>query len=704
METNDELKHLQLENKKLRREVKRLEKNTELLRIANEQAARTQAYIRKDSMRQAFYNDQLLKTSPYLLMLTNAELTTVMTSDVFFAYTDAFTKEMIERGVPLRDAMAAILAGDDLEKLLQKCEEAVQGMDVEPYLLRTFIDGEKTDWHITIKRMIDNNVNVGINILFVDMTEIVDAMERAEEADRAKSNFLANMSHEIRTPMNAISGMTEFILRDSSDEVAKRHATMIKSASKTLLAIINDILDFSKIESGKMELIEDTYQMASLINDVAVMTEIRLAKKPVKLKSEIDPDIPNLLIGDEVRLKQILINLLGNAVKFTNHGEITLKMGSEKVDDSQCRITVAVSDTGIGIRESDLGSIFSSFTQVDTKRNRSVEGTGLGLAISQRLIRMMGGTIQVESVYGKGTTFSFDILSRVESWERVGKIEERIHNVTETAFQVNFSAPDARILVVDDNEMNLDVVEGILAPYDIKIVRALSGAESMVKFSQQEFDIIFMDHMMPVMDGVEAMKKIRKMPGGKETAIIALTANALSGAAMEYKALGFQDFLAKPIEPQDMDRILRRYLPEEIIQPVDETALSSSKSAPETVVGMPAVASTEVAIDIEKGLKYCMGNKKFYRKMLKAFAQNEKIRDLETLFGAKDWDNYRIAVHSVKGNALTIGAVSISEHAKALEFAVKEDRIPYIEENHAAFLVEYRTIVEALRGGFYQDE
>ncbi len=713
MDVNDEIKQIQLENKKLRREVKRLTKNADLLRIANEQAVRTQAYIRKDSIRQAFYNNQLLKTSPYLLILTNASLSTVMTSDVFFVYTNAFNKEMIESGVPLRDAMGAILTGQDLETLLSKCEEALRGENVEPYLMRTYIDGEKTDWHITIKRMISNRVTVGLNILFVDMTEIVDAMERAEEADRAKSNFLANMSHEIRTPMNAINGMAEFILRDSTDVVARRHAAMIKSASRTLLAIINDILDFSKIESGKMELIEEPYELASLVNDLIVMTEIRLGQKPVKLKAEIDPRVPDFLCGDEVRLKQIFINLLGNAVKFTHNGEITLKIGYEKIDETQCRLKVTVSDTGIGIRAGDIGSIFSSFTQVDTRRNRSVEGTGLGLAISQRLIRMMGGEIQVESVYGEGTTFSFDFVNHVEKWEAIGNFRERLNIATENAFQVDFSAPDAKILVVDDNEMNLDVVEGILAPYDIKIVRALSGAESMVKFSGQEYDIIFMDHMMPVMDGVEAMKKIRMMPGGRDSVIIALTANALSGAAAEYRSLGFQDFLAKPIEPSDMDRILRKYLPADIIFPLKSDvngpaenrevkapaeSVTTEKGSPHSDMNLP-----EGMIDLDKGLKYCMGNKKFYRKMLKAFVNNDRSAAIEEFFAKKDWEEYRIRVHSVKGNALTIGAVMLSEHAKALELAVKENRIDHIDEDHIAFLAEYRMVLDALRNGFYQE-
>ena len=691
MEIVEDEKQLLLEMKKLNREVKRLRKDNEILRMANEQAAHTQAYIQRDSIRQVFYNNQLLRTSPYLLILTDDQLQTAMTSDVFFEYNTTYDRDKLRRGVPLKDALTGVLEESDLEVFMEYCHAALQGEAVEPYLARSIVKGRKTDWQITIRCMDQDGRVVGVNILFVDMTKIVDALERAEMADKAKSNFLANMSHEIRTPMNAINGMAEFILRDSKEEDARRYAAFIKSASKTLLSIINDILDFSKIESGKLELVEDSFLMASLLNDVVTMTEIRLQDKPVELKVDIEEEIPNALYGDEVRFKQVLINLLGNAVKFTKVGHIKLKMRYEKTDSKHCRIKTKIIDTGIGIKPEDMQNIFSSFTQVDTKKNRAVEGTGLGLAISRSLIEKMGGSIQVESVYGKGTTFSFDIICRVESWRAMGDLEEKIQDSMADAYRVTFSAKGARVLVVDDNEMNLEVAAGILTPYEIEVVRAGSGMEAMVNFPRRKYDIVFMDHMMPGMDGVETMNRLRKMSGGQQAVIIALTANALSGAAAEYKALGFQDFLAKPIEPRDMDELLRKYLPKELIRPL---ALGEQPATEED--SAKASLSME-AVDTELGLRYCMGNHSFYRKMLHAFVNGAKYTQLDTLFREKNWANYQVAVHAVKGTALTIGAVTLSGHAKELEYAIKDGRYGYVEEQHAAFILEYREIVKAIR-------
>ena len=411
--------------------------------------------------------------------------------------------------------------------------------------------------------MISDGKVVGLNIMFVDMTDIVDAMEHVREADRAKTNFLANMSHEIRTPMNTINGMAEFILRDSSDEKARHNAFMIRSACRSLITIINDILDISKIETGKLEIIEDSYETAGLFADVSTMIKIRLHDRSVELVVNIDENMPRILYGDEIRLKQVLINLLGNAVKFTKKGYIELRAGFEKMDETHCELRMSVKDTGIGIRDEDRKNIFSSFTQVDTKRNRSVEGAGLGLAISRNLVEAMGGTISFESVYGEGTTFSFTVISGVEDWSPVGSIDRWVSVTKDATFRISFLTRDARVLIVDDNEMNLEVAEGILSPYDIDVVKASSGAEAMIRFQEREYDIVLMDHMMPVMDGVEAMKKIRSMPGGRDVAMVALTANVISGVEEEYRKMGFDDYLGKPIEPEAMEEILKKFLPPE---------------------------------------------------------------------------------------------------------------------------------------------
>ncbi len=401
----------------------------------------------------------------------------------------------------------------------------------------------------------------GYIMTMTDVTKEEELVLETEAANQAKGNFLANMSHEIRTPMNAISGLSELIIRDSTDEMARKNASMISTASKSLLSIINDILDFSKIESGKIDINNEAYQLSSVINDAATMIRIRLSDKPVELILDVNPNTPAELIGDAVRVKQIFINLLNNAVKFTHEGSITLKIDYQKQSDESCLIRGEVIDTGIGIKEDDLKRIFESFTQVDTKRNRSVEGTGLGLAITRRILDLMDGGIHVSSVYGEGTTFNFYFVNKVENWEPIGEFENTFETVRPEIFKASFVAKNAKIMVVDDNSMNLRVVEGLFKEYEISPVCLESGIAAIRCFEHlKPFDIIFMDHMMPVMDGVETMEKIREIEGGGNTPIVALTANAMSGVADTYMEAGFDDYLAKPIEAKELDKILRKYL------------------------------------------------------------------------------------------------------------------------------------------------
>ena len=689
-------KQLQLENKKLNREIKRLKKDNEMLRIANDQVSNTQAYIQRDVNRQVFYNNQLMSTSPSILILTDDQLMTVMTSDVFLKYNDRYSKEQLRMGVALKDALKGVLDEIDLNLFLEKCETALAGQTVEPYIIRNSLLDEKPDWQINIRSMMAGDRVSGLNIMFVDMTEIVNAMEQARAADRAKSNFLANMSHEIRTPMNAISGMSEFILRDSKDDLAKRYATTIKSASASLITIINDVLDFSKIESGKMEVISEPFEVASMLSDVVVMTRIRLTDKPVELRLEIDEDLPTALYGDEIRIKQILINILGNAVKFTKKGYILLKAECQREDDKHCSMRISIKDTGIGIKDEDKENIFSSFTQVDTKKNRTVEGTGLGLAISKKLVELMGGDIWVESEYGKGTTFVYTRECEIADPVPVGNIEKRMSEVRSEAYRVSFKAGGASVLIVDDNDMNLEVAKGELLPYGIDVHTAISGAEAIENFSKRKYDIVFIDHMMPVMDGVETLNRLRRLPGGDRTVMIALTANALSGVEAEYKALGFQDFLAKPVELEKMDEMLRKYLPAEMIREIKDSAPAPQMEAKRSSPDAPIPASPDM-IDTATGLKYCMGNNSFYGEMLDKFASEMRADLLEELFIEKNWDEYRVAVHTVKSTSLTIGAVGLSKTAKAIESAVKEGDISYVDANHKSFTEQYRKVVEHIR-------
>lgn len=403
--------------------------------------------------------------------------------------------------------------------------------------------------------------------------KLIELKDDAEKANRAKSVFLTNMSHEIRTPLNAIMGMDELILRESKSEEIRGYAGDIREAGKTLLSIINDVLDMSRIESGKLEIVNVNYEMNSLLYNVYTMISMRAESKSLIFMMEADETIPNLLYGDEVRLKQCMINILGNAVKYTKDGAIRFHVTWEELSDDDILIHVSVSDTGIGIREEDLEKIFNSFERVDYQKNRSVEGTGLGLNITKQLIEMMGGALKVESEYGAGSTFSFTIPQKRRGQTAIGKIElSSLANARAHQSDFQFYAPDAKILVVDDNAVNISVVRGLLKKCGIKADKALSGPECLDKAYKNHYDIILMDHMMPGMDGIDTYRRLREMKDCqcKDTPCIALTANALSGSRQQYLDAGFADYLSKPINIDELYRILREYLPSEYLVPQNE--------------------------------------------------------------------------------------------------------------------------------------
>jgi signal transduction histidine kinase/CheY-like chemotaxis protein len=397
---------------------------------------------------------------------------------------------------------------------------------------------------------------------------LMDISDSAIAASEAKSAFLSNMSHEIRTPINAILGMNEMILRETNNNDIIGYSNNIKSAGNSLLTIINDILDFSKIESGKMDIIPVDYDLTSTLNDLINMIKPRAEAKNLKILTDIDPETPTALFGDEVRLKQIMINLLTNAVKYTEKGSIQLKVTFSKETKTSQNIIlkVSISDTGIGIKKEDMQKLFDQFVRIDEKRNRNIEGTGLGMSITSNLLTMMGGSLNVESEYGKGSTFSFDLSQTVRKWTPIGDYSKEFSKLSSKEKYVpKFKAPNAHIVIIDDNAINIAVFKGLLKKTGIKIDSAENGKEGIRLCIENKYDIIFLDHMMPGMDGIETLNELKeKYPDNKnnETPVVCLTANAISGAKEKYVEAGFTDYLSKPIDPQKLEELIFSYLPE----------------------------------------------------------------------------------------------------------------------------------------------
>ncbi len=402
------------------------------------------------------------------------------------------------------------------------------------------------------------------------------AAEAANQANEAKSYFLSTMSHDIRTPMNAIVGMNEMILRESSDEHIMMYSESIRAAGNTLLGIINDILDFSKIEAGKMEIIDVDYNFVSLLNDLVNMVQRKADEKGLSFELDVDPNIPRLMHGDEIRIKQVITNILSNAVKYTKEGSVVFSINSRKCeDDPECVILhVSVKDTGIGIKKEELDKLFVAFERIEEKKNRNIEGTGLGMAIAQSFLNMMGSKMQVESEYGKGSTFSFDLKQQVVKWDPLGDFDAAFKRfISERkVYKVSFLAPDARILVVDDTEVNLKVFVSLLSKTKMQIETADSGDACIALFKRKPYDLIFLDHMMPEKDGIETIREMKKCTDtpNLKTPVICLTANAISGMREMYINAGFDDYLTKPIDTTRLENMLIRYLPPDLVKQAED--------------------------------------------------------------------------------------------------------------------------------------
>ncbi|MCR4618001.1 MAG: response regulator [Lachnospiraceae bacterium] len=536
------------------------------------------------------------------------------------------------------------------------------------------------------------------------MEEIQKQRDIADNANEAKSRFLASMSHEIRTPINAVIGMDEMILRESNEKGIRAYAADIMSAGRTLLSLINDILDLSKVEEGKMDIIPVQYEMSSLINDLVNVIRGRAEKKGLKLNVSVERQIPHLLVGDEIRIRQCVMNLLTNAVKYTENGEVTLSISYEKMDDHHISLRFNVLDTGIGMKEEDMENLFSPYKRIEEKRNRAIEGTGLGMSITRQLLELMGSELKVKSEYGKGSEFSFVLQQEVANWDEIGDITDRFNGLSAGSHEYRelFHAPKARILVVDDTEMNLTVIKSLLKRTLIKIDTAMSGKDAVRMSSDNPYDIFFIDHMMPDMDGIETLKAIRACGVSKDAPMIALTANAISGAREMYLAAGFTNYLSKPVDGELLERMIKDMLPSEKVEAVDysmgsEDSISTNVLDKENNNKFIEYLTYMDEIDEEAGLKNC-GSEEGYTSVLSVFHQTakDKADEIEKLYKNGDMENYTIKVHALKSSARIIGAGHLSELARKLEEAGKNKDSEFIAEHTDELLNLYRSLNEGL--------
>jgi signal transduction histidine kinase/CheY-like chemotaxis protein/HPt (histidine-containing phosphotransfer) domain-containing protein len=539
-------------------------------------------------------------------------------------------------------------------------------------------------------------------------SEKAEALERAlhmeEDANRTKSEFLANMSHEIRTPINAIIGMDTMIMRESNEPNIRGYARDIHSAGKTLLALINDILDFSKIESGKLELVFGEYELSTLVAGIVNMIAPKAEAKHLELEVKVNPEIPNGLYGDEVRIEQIIINILNNAVKYTEHGKVSFAVDYEESDAGSILLKVSVSDTGIGIKPEDLEKLFSPYERFDEQRNRKIEGTGLGMSITNNLLEKMGSRLEVTSTYGKGSCFSFVISQPVVRPEVIGDYRDRSESLEAAHTDVErFHAPDAKILLVDDVEMNIIVALSLLKRIRIQTDTAQSGREAIEKAKETQYDMILLDSMMPEMNGEETMQNIKaECPLNAETPIIVLTAHAVKGAREEYLSLGYDNYLSKPLDGAKLEAMIQSYLPDEKIIFVDEEAPEGEGSEPASAESAGRNPDLEKiagisGIDAERGVETA-GGEDAYLLICRNFRDTAKARIemIRKAFDEADYENYTIQVHALKSSARLIGAFALSAEAQELETAGREQDEEPIQERTAGILEQYQWFYDRL--------
>lgn len=574
------------------------------------------------------------------------------------------------------------------------------------------IDGTDTDRYYVVQEVV---ISLGIIFVSLIVAEIVNSLiteqnhrlldalrkekrsqQEAEAANMAKSSFLANMSHEIRTPINAILGMNEMILREEKDPAIRGYAGNIQASGNSLLSIVSDVLDISKIESGKLEIIPVDYEVNSLISDCCNMAAGRAKAKELELLVECADNVPMKLCGDETHIRQIIMNLLTNAVKYTEKGTVKLIV-SGRFTDGGFVLKVDVSDTGIGIAEENLPQLFTQFQRFDLQRNRNIEGTGLGLSIVKRLCDLMSGTITARSVLGSGSTFTVELPQKVVDSTPCGGVNLNYSAGAEHEYHHSFEAPEAKILAVDDLPVNLLVIANLLKETRIKIDTAGSGRECLDKCSQQKYDLILMDHMMPEMDGVLTFEKLHgdKSSPNFETPVIMLTANALAGMREQYMDVGFADYVSKPVRGAKLEEAIRRNLPESLIKPASPEIPAEAVSTEPS--GFADICSAVPELNVNAALQYCCGSAELLNDLLHDFTENDHFSDLKAAFEEKRWEDYRRHAHSLKSTSLMIGLTGLSERARASELALKGGCTEFAELNHDSLIEEYSALLGKIK-------
>lgn len=533
-------------------------------------------------------------------------------------------------------------------------------------------------------------------LLMSTMGKLQESQREAESASKIKGEFLSNMSHEVRTPINAVLGYSDMILRDTAEEETYLNSLNIQAAGRTLLSMVNDILDYTDIDEGSIELNLEPYSTASLIEDVLIYGEYNAEKNGLVFKYDVDSEIPQYLEGDSVRLTQIINNLVSNGIKYTKYGHVHLSLKwvwDDDESDEQGHLEISIEDTGIGMKDEDVAKIAYAFTRFDNEKTRNIQGLGLGITIVSRLLHLMDGKLEVDSLYGKGSTFSFSVPQYVIDPVPIGEVKRNGRIWKSESEEDMFTAPDVRILIADDNRMNLELLSGLLSPTRMHVDTALNGKEVLTLVQRKNYDLIILDHMMPVMDGMETLKHIRQEDYCPDVPIIVLTANAVSGARTEYLDAGFDEYLSKPVERGQLYRTIKRFLPYDSFVETKEETNEEIQENSERI----GIIKRLSFLNTESGMAYCADSEEFYFEMIKMYIDNDRTEELNEHFNNSNWEDYRITAHALKSTSLSIGADDMSAMAKEQEFSVKEGRIEDTKAFHCDFMNAYALLLEKLK-------